>query len=156
LDEETIDWMLRGEPAAHRGLTLPPGGVDAPFVLEIIRDIMRNLHSASCRASWAIVSDGEVVGLCGYRRPPRAGSVEIGYGIAESRRKLGHATHAVQAMIELAQADPQMRSLTAETSVHNPASERVLEKNGFERTGNRHDAEDGELTGWRRLLSSSP
>lgn len=77
-----------------------------------------------------MVCDGEIVGLCIYRRPPKNGRVEIGYGIAASRRGLGHARRAVAALIEAAARD-HVSILTAETSVSNPASARVLEQNGF-------------------------
>jgi len=45
-----------------------------------------------------------------------------------------------------------MRSLKAETSVTNPSSSRVLEKNGFERTGTRVDPKDGEVFMWRKSI----
>jgi RimJ/RimL family protein N-acetyltransferase len=38
--------------------------------------------------------------------------------------------------------------LTAETSVDNPGSQRVLEKNGFAAIGTREDPEDGALINW--------
>ena len=45
--------------------------------------------------------------------------------------------------------------LTAGTSVDNPGSQRVLEKNGFVRTGTREDPEDGTLITWAIDLSSN-
>lgn len=48
-------------------------------------------------------------------------------------------------------ADLRVTAVTAETSVQNQASQRVLERNGFLRTGGRVDPEDGELICWRRL-----
>jgi RimJ/RimL family protein N-acetyltransferase len=99
-----------------------------------------------------IVSSDEVVGLCGYHRPPAGGEVEIGYGVAESRRGRGHATRAVEAMATEAAA-AGIHVLFAETSIENPASGRVLEKNGFTREGTRIDAEDGEVQAWRKRLA---
>ncbi len=147
-----LDWMASGEPAPGRALRLPPGGVDDPVVLRIVRGIVETLHAQNCRGAWMMVSDGEVVGLCSYRRPPAGGEVEIGYGVAASRRKRGHATRAVAAMLAAAQADPAVRVVVAETAVDNPASQRALERNRFERTGTRADPEDGEVLGWRRVL----
>lgn len=153
--DEDFAWMLRGEPPTHRGFALPPGGVDVPVVLEIVRDIARRLLEANCRASWMIVSGNEVVGLCSYRRPPNDGRVEIGFGVAESRRSVGHATRAIAAMLQAAATDPHIRVVTAETSVSNPASSRALEKNGFERTGTRLDPEDGEVVTWSTSAGQS-
>lgn len=150
--KEDFDWMLRGETESRRGLTLPFGGVAVPFVLEIVRDMTQRLRAADCDASWMIVCGSEVVGLCSYRRPPCDGRVEIGYGVAESRQNRGHATSAVAAMLQVAAASRGLFEMTAETSVCDPASSRVLEKNGFERTGTQIDVEDGKIVTWRKAL----
>jgi RimJ/RimL family protein N-acetyltransferase len=150
-----FEWMLGAKPAADRGLTLPPGGIDDPIVLGHVRNIARRLHEANCNACWMIVDAAEVVGLCGYKRPPSNGQTEIGYGIAASRRELGHATRAVAAMLRAADADPGVEVVLAETTSSNIASARVLEKNAFERTGTRSDPEDGELVMWRRPVAPS-
>jgi RimJ/RimL family protein N-acetyltransferase len=99
-----------------------------------------------------IVSGDEVVGLCGYHDTPRNGETEIGYSIAASRRRRGHATRALEAMVAEAVAEGLTR-LTAETSVANHASNRVLEKNGFMRTGTRVDLKDGEILTWHKVLT---
>ena len=144
-------WML-GEHYCQNGLRLPEGGVDDPVVLGIVRAIAMRLHDAGSRASWLVVYDGEVVGLCSYRRLPADRCVEIGYGIAPSKRGNGYATRAVAAMVKAAALDPSVDTLTAETAVQNSASQVVLERNGFARTGTRVDLEDGEVTGWTRRL----
>jgi len=140
-------WML-GEHCCQNGLRLPEGGVDDPVVLGIVRAITMRLHDAGSRASWLVVCNGEVVGLCSYRRPPADRRVEIGYGIALSKRGNGYATSAVAAMVQAAALDPSVDTLTAETAAQNLASQRVLERNGFARTSTRIDVEDGEVIGW--------
>jgi RimJ/RimL family protein N-acetyltransferase len=152
-NDADFEWMLQNAPISRRGLTLPAGGVDDPTILKHVREIVRRLHAAGSRAAWMIASEGEVVGLCSYRRAPKDGLVEIGYGIAEKRRRLGHATRAVAALLREARTDPQVKIVTAETSVENPASARVLEKNGFDRVGTRTDPDDGELILWHRILN---
>jgi RimJ/RimL family protein N-acetyltransferase len=131
---------------------LPPDGIDDPATLIQVRGIVRRLQDANCAARWMIVSDGEVVGLCSYLLPPDNGRAGIGYGVAEKRRRLGHATRAVAAMILAAETDPHVQILTAETSINNGASSRVLEKNGFSRVGTRIDPVDGELILWSRAV----
>lgn len=145
-------WMLgRGEGPS--GLSLPPGGVDAPEILRIVRQMTHRLHEAGCRASWLMLYGNEVVGLCSYKQPPKDGAVEIGYGVAASRRRLGHATRAVALMLEHARTDPLVDRVMAGTAAANQPSQRALEKNGFVRSGRGEDAEDGELVFWTRDLS---
>ena len=142
-------WMIRGEGRSERGLTLAPGGVDEPAHLEFLRNVAQRLR-AHGHALWMIVAGREAVGLCSYKDTPTAdGEVEIGYSIAASRRRRGHATGAVAALLDLAVADPAVRVVRAETLVDNLASQRVLAKNGFARAGTRFDPIDGTLVLWR-------
>jgi len=145
-------WML-GKGAAPTGLVLPPGGVEAPDILKLLRRMTRRVHAAGSRGSWMIVSGNEIVGLCSYKQPPKDGQVEIGYGVAVSRRRLGHATRAVAAMLAYAAADPQVRSVIAAIAADNPASSRAAEANGFAQKGTVLDPDDGELLLWRRDLA---
>jgi RimJ/RimL family protein N-acetyltransferase len=103
--------------------------------------------------TWIVIEGSEVVGLCGYKKPPdNNGTVSIGYGIAASRRGRGLATGAVSGLLRCAAMEPLIRFITAETSIDNPASQRVLAKNGFKPAGTRIDQEDGELIVWRRAI----
>jgi len=139
-------WMLSGE-GTYDGLRLPAGGVDHPAVLKYLRRLAGEF------GSWLVVVDGEAAGLCGHKHAPTAaGTIEIGYGIATAWRGRGLATGAVGAMLGIAAEDMRIRHLTAETAAGNIASQRVLEKNGFVRTGTRVDPEDGALILWRRSV----
>jgi RimJ/RimL family protein N-acetyltransferase len=53
-------------------------------------------------------------------------------------------------MLEEMASDPLIRGVSAGTATANVASQRVLEANGFARTGTRIDPEDGEVIVWRR------
>lgn len=75
---------------------------------------------------------GMAIGGIGFHSPPAAGVVELGYGIVPSHQGRGYATEAVKAMVALAWSDPQVRAVTANTDLDNIASQRVLEKAGFE------------------------
>jgi len=145
--DEHFAWLL-DEAEAPRGLTQPPGGVDQAAVYRWLR---RELRERGGRGQWLMVAHGEVVGLCGRKGVPNeAGEVEIGYGVAPVRRRLGYATRAVGIMIEAARADPAVRVLTAQTALNNRPSQRVLETNGFAAVGRSHDDEEGEMIVWRR------
>jgi len=154
LTDADFDW-LAGGPSSGRHFTIAPGGAEHPDVLPIVRRISRRHFAAGYSGSWMMVADDEVVGLCNFIRMPQDGMVEIGYGVGASRRGRGHATAAVAAMLETAGADEAIRVVTADTAVTNPASQRVLEKNGFLRAGSYVDPEDGELIRWRYELRNA-
>jgi [ribosomal protein S5]-alanine N-acetyltransferase len=83
------------------------------------------------------------VGMIGFKGAPNAeGAVEVGYGIDEKQRNKGYMTEAVKALSEWAFSQPGCRAVTA-TSVSNPASEKVLQKAGFIKTG-----VTGDNTNW--------
>ena len=153
-----FDWMIRGLQVSNRGFTLPPGGVDANEVLVHVRAIARSLQEHQGHTdNWMIVAGHEVVGLCGYKhRPSVDGEVDIGYSIAASRRRRGHATGAVAAILAKSDADSRVLYVIAETAVDNHASQRVLMKNGFQYIGTDIDPEDGErLLRWRVSVAGS-
>jgi [ribosomal protein S5]-alanine N-acetyltransferase len=88
---------------------------------------------------------GLVVGGIGFAGPPGApGEVELGYGIVPSRQRRGYATEAVAAMLAVAWADPVVEAVLASTAPSNLASQRVLEKAGFQLV-DRAGGQDGEL-----------
>jgi RimJ/RimL family protein N-acetyltransferase len=94
-----------------------------------------------------LTATGEVVGGAGFLFPPDAdGSVEIGYGLAESVRGLGLATEAVQALVARA-AEHGALAVVALTTPDNAPSQRVLARCGFVRDGE-VPAEDGSPM-WR-------
>ena len=77
------------------------------------------------------------------------GTQEIGYGINPEACGQGFATEAVGALVAHLLGWPSVNALTAETAVSNRASERVLEKVGFVRTGTSWSQDDGDLVTWR-------
>ena len=89
-------------------------------------------------------SSGLSIGGIGFKSSPNERSeVEIGYGISDSCQGRGVATEAVLGLCEFAQRRNVM--VLAETERTNVASQRVLEKCGFQ-------SEDlnVELIRWRR------
>jgi RimJ/RimL family protein N-acetyltransferase len=142
-------WLL-GEVDAPDQLRLPPSGIDQPWVYGWLRGTLPALGE---HGSWLMVADGEAVGLCSYKAPPgAAGDVEIGYGVAPERRRLGHATRAVSLIVEEARQDTRVRAVRAETALANLPSQRVLEANGFVQVGRGMDHDEGETIVWRLEL----
>lgn len=150
-EDADFEWML-GRSAGRSELRLPPGGVDTDATLEVVRRMNAAFRRTHEGGTWMMVCEGEVVGLCGYKRPPTEGEVEIGFGVAPERRNLGYARAAIGALVAVAGQDPTVESLVARTATSNLASQRVLEINRFERTGHGYDESDGEIVCWRRIL----
>jgi RimJ/RimL family protein N-acetyltransferase len=89
-------------------------------------------------------SSGLFVGGIGFKGPPNErGDVEIGYGVAPSHQSRGVASEAVLALCTFAQG--RARAVVAETDRENIASQRVLERSGFQSSG-----ATNELLLWRR------
>ena len=154
-DDQHFTWMLGG-PAQTAGLRLAPGGVDERSVIEMLQRLTARLRASNRVGSWMIVIDNEVVGLCSEMRVPDSeGTVEIGFGVASSRRGRGYATRAIAELTNIAARDILVHRLMADTAAANIASQRVLERNAFVRTGTRSDPEDGELILWHRELKSA-
>jgi [ribosomal protein S5]-alanine N-acetyltransferase len=108
--------------------------------------------SALLRTFVAITRDSHrAVGLVGAVGAPDARRAqEIGYGFNEESWGRGFATEAVIAVARLLTTEPDITMLTARTSPLNAASERVLEKAGFERVGVSWNEEGGDLTIWEQ------
>ena len=142
-----FDALIAGE--SPDGLAVAEGGIEAPEVLAMLRGLSTEVGESFHPNAWMIVEDGEVVGLTSLVRTPYVGgTVMIGYGVAASRRQRGVARRAVADLLAWARADHRVTTVTAETSIHNAPSQRVLEANGFARAGEREDEEDGPLFCW--------
>lgn len=97
--------------------------------------------------SWAVIEkkSGRFVGGCSLRRADQSqftgqmrygpDDIEIGYGFCRSRWGRGYATELVKALVHRAFVPIGTRAVVACVMVENLASIRVLEKNGFKRTG---------------------
>jgi len=132
-----------------RTFTLADTPIAPAEILQMLADLDARIAETFSPASWLIVEQEEVVGLCSIVRPPDEGKIAIGYGIAPSRQDRGFAGRAVGEILAWARADARVLAVTAETGVDNIASQRVLIRNGFVPVGERVDEEDGELLCWQ-------
>jgi RimJ/RimL family protein N-acetyltransferase len=98
---------------------------------------------------YALVQRGSatVVGGCGFKGPPADGIVEIAYGVSLEQRNRGYATEAAAALVAYAFERAEVSVVRAHTLPNSAASQRVLEKCGFEHIGEFVDADDGLV--WR-------
>jgi RimJ/RimL family protein N-acetyltransferase len=148
MQDRDFAWLLGESPAPADAPPLCEGNVAPREVIELIRGVAaRNSGSIGGDVAWLMIAQGEAVGMISFTRPLDGKRPEIGYGVADSRQRRGHATGAIAALLPIARA-AGFDGLTAETGTDNRASQVVLERNGFTRTGERTDPEDGELYTW--------
>jgi RimJ/RimL family protein N-acetyltransferase len=140
-------WLLDEESRAD-GLAQCEGGIAPPEVTAMLRGVTAQVATTTdAPVAWLIAEDGMVVGMTSFTKCEEDGRYEIGYGVAPAHEGRGVMTAAIAALLPIVRADGHA-GLTAATSVDNPGSQRVLEKNGFVRTGTRDDPEDGLLITW--------
>ncbi|MDE8759317.1 MULTISPECIES: GNAT family N-acetyltransferase [Rhizobium] len=145
-----FDALLKGSAPLDLRL-VPDSAIAPPEVLEMLSRLAADIGAAFSPSAWMIVEEDEIVGLCSIVRMPRDGNIRIGYGIAPSRQGRGCTTRAIGQLLAWGRSDPRVARLSAETGIGNIASQRVLERNGFIRTGERIDAEDGPLICWEAV-----
>jgi ribosomal-protein-alanine N-acetyltransferase len=90
------------------------------------------------------LSDGAVVGCCGFHGPPGAvGRAEIGYPVFPAYRGRGLGTEEAAALVAWAWERGEM-TVFASVGPSNPPSLAVVRRVGFVQTGVQMDEIDGE------------
>ncbi|WP_137994119.1 GNAT family N-acetyltransferase [Streptomyces vilmorinianum] len=84
--------------------------------------------------TWGVVVAGELIGCVGLR-PRSATMATISYILREDAWGHGYATKAVANLLAFSCTLPGLESVEAKHHPENPASGRVLTKNGFARIG---------------------
>lgn len=94
-------------------------------------------HAQGSTLPHVIVDSGRIAGritLNGIVRGPFL-SCSVGYWVGQPANGRGLATAAVREMLGIAFTRLGLHRVQAETLLHNTGSQRVLERNGFERIG---------------------
>jgi [ribosomal protein S5]-alanine N-acetyltransferase len=128
--------------AAQRGFLAPfdPVRPDAFYTVQGQRMELEQAVAqsrADLRHRFVIVVEGTIVGTLGISNVVRGQfqSANLGYFVAQEMNGRGVATRAVGVAAEWAFGRLGLHRLEAGTLVDNLASQRVLEKNGFDRIG---------------------
>jgi ribosomal-protein-alanine N-acetyltransferase len=155
---EQVETLLAGDDAfaARYGMSVAPGYLDFPEALPRTRDELAN----GMPSEWYshLIVDGDlntVVGFGGYKGPPVAGEVEIGYSVAPTHQRRGHATAAAQLLIDKARAAGVV-IVCAYTLAETNASTRVLTRCGLTMTEVVEDLDEGSVWRWELRLTAPP
>ena len=153
---ELMDAALAGDDALARalGCSVAPRWATFTEALQPVRDALAARPAGSAWGPRFFITDDppELVGWGGFKGPPDDGVVELGYEIAEARRGRGLATAATRAMVAEAFADKRVTMVIAHTLAERNASNRVLEKVGFDY--DRETQEDDQPV-WRYSLRTA-
>ncbi|GAA2036769.1 GNAT family N-acetyltransferase [Agromyces tropicus] len=125
------EFLAPWEPVRPDGFTTVAGQA------EIIAASLRRHEAGDSLPLVILDDDGAIVGsmvLSGIVRGPFL-SANLGYWVASSANGRGLATDAARATLGLAFGELGLHRVQAATLPHNLGSQRVLEKNGFERIG---------------------
>lgn len=104
---------------------------------EMLDGCRRNPQNRIWYAPWKMELKGNpafIGDLC-FKGPAQNHAVEVGYGILKEYEGNGYTTEALQAMIQWAFRQPDVAFVEAETDPENKASQRILEKCGFQPDG---------------------
>jgi RimJ/RimL family protein N-acetyltransferase len=101
-----------------------------------------------------MLTRGEVRRVVGsvifHGAPDEDGAVEVAYGVEEESQRRGYATEATRASIDWALSEGGVRVVRAATPPWHVASQKVLERCGLTKIGER-DSPLGELWEYERL-----
>lgn len=109
----------------------------------------RQVREDPASAAWVtgVIWDEQLhlaVGRAGYHGPPdAAGMVEIGYSVDPAHRRRGYARAALEALLQRATDEPQVRTVRVSISPDNLASYELASQHGFIEVGQQWDDEDG-------------
>ena len=140
LDEAHLDllvkWRSREEAQRHQ----PISGLSREQLLRFIESRSAgDLNMLLDHDYLLIIKDtilGQAVGWMTMEVTSRAhGLVRIGYTVDKEYWNQGYATVAVRELCRFLFSETTVERVEADCSVHNPASQRVLEKCGFRKVG---------------------
>ena len=136
IEEADLPFLQRliNDPRVWRSLfqVTPKRMADEEEFLEATRE--------DTEAHFLVCVDGDPVGTVGLSGiTPHWGTGELGYFVDPDAQGQGYATSAVGLLVDYAFDQRRLEKLSADALATNPASQRVLEKNGFVEEGRFRD-----------------
>jgi len=133
VEREDLDFCQRGlnDPDVRGGL----GAVD-PMTSDDEESWYEEVVVESDSVQLLVCVDGDPVGVIGFVDcNEKWGTAELGYWLAPEYHGNGYATAAGRLLVDYGFAERRLHKVYANAFAHNEASQRVLEKLGFEREG---------------------
>lgn len=98
-------------------------------------EIEKKYGNLSSEEKWFIIEkkDGTKIGFIGHF--PDRSNLEIGYALVPSERRKGYGTEAVLVMVDYLFLSKNIVRIQAGTNIENKASQKILEKAGFQKEG---------------------
>jgi RimJ/RimL family protein N-acetyltransferase len=151
LSSAELEDLAASRVPAHLVERIESGALPPAFVAARSLDLAAQGHGAPWATSYLIVRDHDqrIVGGCGFKTAPSGGRVELGYGVAAAVRGQGAATEALRLLLAMA-FEAGATSVLAEVVPDNDASARVVQKNGFIRSGAGRDKSGVYVVQWVR------
>jgi RimJ/RimL family protein N-acetyltransferase len=149
----TADWaeaLLAGDAAFTEqfGIPVVEGWLGFPDALAPMADAARANGPDVWGTHLFFDHDGALVGFGGWKGAPLDGTAELGYAVAPPRQGRGIATAVVRILVERARV-AGVTVVTAHTLAEPNASNAVLARCGFERTGTAEDPDAPGGVVWR-------
>lgn len=151
LNGPTFQALAEGDLAAAN--TASPVPLSAYFAGPDWRGVWqmrsRQVEEDPTSAAWVtgVIWDEQrhlAVGRAGYHgQPDAAGMVEIGYAVDPAHRRRGYARAGLEALLQRATDEPQVRTVRVTISPDNLASYELASRYGFIEVGQQWDDEDG-------------
>jgi RimJ/RimL family protein N-acetyltransferase len=124
-DADALFDRVASDPEVTRYLSWQPH----PDVAET-RRVITTLFNIGTEESWLIEVDGEVIGVCGRRRP-QPHEVEMGYCLGRRWWRQGLMSEVVSLLIDDTERDPGVYRISAYCHVDNAGSAGVLRHCGL-------------------------
>ena len=125
--EKELNCTYKGQPLV---------GFILDHVLEQIEAIKNDEPNYLFYTTWLIIlkANRSAVGSAAFKGIPNLHEeIEIGYGLGEEFEHNGYMTEAVKEVCKWGLSEEKVKHIIAETDLDGYASQRILERNGFER-----------------------
>jgi [ribosomal protein S5]-alanine N-acetyltransferase len=124
-------------------------------VQDLLPKYTQNLVGDRSQLIWGVwlmihIADYTLIGDLGFiQKPDQTGTVEIGYEVLSAYRQQGFAFEAVEALVNFAFTQPELKRIIAHSPDDHTASIRILEKLGMQQI-----SRDESLLEWELKLES--
>lgn len=145
IDLDNLRRWAASEPVDFGSMAVADGAMPPPRVASRALAQLEAGTPALWCTPFLILSESRdvVLGGCTFKGMPADGTVEIGYGVAESLRGRGIATAAVAQLLQIAAHSGIVKEVVAHIVPDNLASAKVVSRLGFSK-GNSLVDPDGE------------